>query len=161
MEWEGSMSIWLAFALVFAFLQAIAVSRNLLRLEYIAKPAVMVFLFLWLYTSTGLQGSSLLFGLGILFSLVGDILLMVSPDRTFLFGLVAFLIAHLFYITGFREELTTFNTWSLILLTLIAMSVGVLIRRIVGAMRANGKNKLVGPVLLYGTVISVMLYAAV
>jgi len=154
------MSIWLAFALVFAFLQAIAVSRNLQRLEYTAKPAVMVFLFLWLYTSTGLQGSSLWFGLGILFSLVGDVLLMISPDRTFLFGLVAFLIAHLFYITGFREELTTFHAWSLILVIVITLTVGALIRRIVRAMRANRKNKLVGPVILYGTVISVMLYAA-
>ena len=155
------MYIWLTFALVFAFLQAIAVSGNLQPLEYIAKPAVMVFLFLWLYAGSGLQGNTLWFGLGIVFSLVGDTLLMVSSDRTFLFGLVAFLFAHLFYITGFREELTTFNTWSLILLTLIAMSVGVLIRRIVRAMRANGKNRLVGPVILYGTVISVMLYAAV
>jgi alkenylglycerophosphocholine hydrolase len=160
MEWKGLMYVWLAFALVFAFLQAIAVSGNLQPLEYIAKPAVMVFLFLWLYTRSGLQGNLLWFGLGILFSLAGDLLLMISSDRMFLFGLVAFLFAHIFYITGFCEELTTFHMWSLILVILIAMSVGLLIRRIVRAMRANGKNKLVGPVILYGTVISVMLYAA-
>src|SRR5215207_456251 len=151
MEWEGSMYIWLALALVFAFLQAIAVSGNLQPLEYIAKPAVMVFLFLWLYAGSGLQGNLLWFGLGILFSLAGDILLMVSSDRTFLFGLVAFLFAHLFYITGFREELTTFHAWSLILVIVITLTVGALIRRIVVAMRANRKNKLVGPVILYGT----------
>ena len=38
--------------------------------------------------------------------------------------------------------------------------VGRLLRRIVGAMRIRGENRLVTPVILYGTVISVMLYAA-
>jgi uncharacterized membrane protein YhhN len=149
--------LWLALALIFA---AVAVSKNIQQLEYIAKPAVMVFLFLWLYTTTGLQGNTLWFGLGILLSLAGDILLMISLDRLFLPGLVAFLLAHVFYITGFRTELTTGNVWSLILLVFIALNVSRLLRRIVGAMRARGDKQLVIPVIVYGTVISVMLYAA-
>src|SRR5215211_831543 len=154
------MYIWLILALLFAFLQILAVSGKIQRLEYIAKPAVMICLFMWLSTNTGLQGDALWFGLGVVFSLAGDVLLMISPDRTFLFGLVAFLFAHLFYITGFREELTMFQAWSLILALSIALSVGILMRRIVSAMRANGQNKLIGPVILYGMVICVMLYAA-
>jgi uncharacterized membrane protein YhhN len=78
----------------------------------------------------------------------------------FLLGVIAFLFAHIFYITGFREELTTFDGWSLVLALFITLSVGILMRRIVRAMRANGRNKLIGPVILYGMVISVMLYAA-
>jgi len=152
--------LWLALALIFAAVEAIAVSKNIRQLEYIAKPAVMVFLFLWLYTTTGLQGNTLWFGLGILLSLAGDILLMISLDRLFLPGLVAFLLAHVFYITGFRTELTTGNVWSLILLVFIALNVSRLLRRIVGAMRARAENQLVFPVIVYGTVISVMLYAA-
>jgi alkenylglycerophosphocholine hydrolase len=152
--------LWLALALIFAAVEAIAVSKNIQQLEYIAKPAVMVFLFLWLYTTTGLQGNTLWFGLGILLSLAGDILLMISLDRLFLPGLVAFLLAHVFYITGFRTELTTGNVWSLILLVFIALNVSRLLRRIVGAMRARGDKQLVIPVIVYGTVISVMLYAA-
>ena len=154
------MYLWLILALIFAFLEAIAVLKNLQRLEYIAKPTVMICLFLWLYTSTGLQGNALWFGLGILFSLVGDILLMLSPDRWFLLGLVAFLFAHLSYITGFGQAMANINTWSLLLLAIIAINVNRLIRRIVGAMRAKGNDKLVIPVVVYGTVISVMLYAA-
>ena len=96
------MYLWLIIAVIFAALEAIAVSRNLQKLEYIAKPAVMAFLFLWLYTTTGLQGKTLWFGLGILLSLVGDVLLMTSLDRLFLPGLAAFLLAHISYITGFR-----------------------------------------------------------
>ena len=154
------MVIWLILALIFAFLEAIAVSKNIQQLEYIAKPAVMICLFLWLSTSTGLQGNTLWFGLGILFSLAGDILLMTSLNRAFLFGLLAFFLAHIFYITGFGSELTAITAWSLILAIFIAINVGRLLRRIVGAMRSKGENNRVLPVILYGTVISVMLYAA-
>lgn len=154
------MYIWLVLALIFALLEAIAVSRNLQRLEYVVKPAVMICLFLWLYSATGLQGNALWFGLGILFSLTGDVLLMVSLERMFLLGLIAFLLAHIFYITGFREELGNFTAWSLILAVFIAINAGRLLRRIVGAMRAKRENNLILPVIVYGTVITVMLYAA-
>jgi len=158
--WEGRMYIWFTLAIIFATLETVAVSKNSERLEYFAKPAVMVCLFLWLYSSTGLQGNTLWFGLGIIFSLAGDVLLMFSSERMFLLGLTAFLFAHIFYITGFREELGNLNAWSLILAMFIALNVGRLMRRIVGAMRAKGNNRLVFPVIVYGPVISVMLYAA-
>jgi uncharacterized membrane protein YhhN len=154
----GPMVLWLILALVFASLEIIAVSRNLQRLEYFAKPAALVCLFLWLYSSTGMRGNAFWFGLGILFSLAGDLLL--SFEKMFLPGLTAFLFAHISYVTGFREEILTITTWSLILAVFIAINVGRLLRRIVGAMRLKGEDRLVVPVLLYGTVISVMLYAA-
>lgn len=152
--------MWLILTLLFAVLEIIAIAKNIHRLEYIAKPAVMISLFLWLYTGTGLQGNTFWFGLGILFALVGDVLLMISLDRLFLAGLIAFLFTHIFYITGFRDEFTLMNAWSLILAIFLAINVGRLLRRIVGAMRAKGENRLVVPILLYATVISVMLYAA-
>ncbi len=156
------MYTWLILALLFAALEVIAVSKKLQKLEYVAKPAVMVCLFLWLYSSTGLQGNTLWFGVGILFSLAGDILLMLSFGRLslFLFGLVAFLLTHVSYITGFRGELRIINAWSLLLLVIIAINASRLIRRIIGAVRAKGQNKLVIPVTVYGIVISFMLYAA-
>ncbi len=154
------MYIWLILALLFAVLVAIAVRMNLRKLEYAAKPAVMVCLFLWLYVSTGMQGSTFWFGVGILFSLVGDVLLMTAPDRLFLFGLIAFLFAHTGYIIGFSREITTTSVWSFILLIFIAIGASRLLRRIVGAMQAKGQNQLIVPVVIYGIVISVMLYAA-
>jgi uncharacterized membrane protein YhhN len=154
------MVFWLISAFVFAALEIVAVSGNIQRLEYFAKPAVMVCLFLWLYSSTGSQGNAFWFGLGLLFSLLGDVLLMISSEHTFLFGLFAFLLAHVSYITGFREELTTVTAWSLILAGFIAINVARLLRRIVVAMRIRGESRLVTPVILYGAVISVMLYAA-
>ena len=157
------MSIWLIFTLIFAVLEAFAVSGNIKRLEYLAKPAVMVCLFLWLYTSrasTGLQGNVLWFGMGILLSLVGDVLLLISLERYFLPGLIAFLFVHVCYITGFRDAATDISGWSLIWLAFIAINISRLIRRIVQAMRLNGEDKLVLPVVVYGIVISIMLYAA-
>jgi len=158
--WEEHMYIWLVLAFIFASLEALAVSKNLQRLEYFAKPAVMICLFFWLYASTGLQGNTFWFGLGILFSLAGDVLLMISLDRMFLFGLAAFLFAHLSYIIGFKDGLGTVSAWSLLLLVFIAVSVIRMMRRIVGALRAKGENNLVYPVIIYGSVISAMLYAA-
>jgi uncharacterized membrane protein YhhN len=85
------MYLWLGLVFIFALLEWLAVWKGWPGLEYFSKPAVMVCLFLWLYSSTGLQKNTFWFGLGILFSLAGDVLLMVSVDRLFLFGLVAFL----------------------------------------------------------------------
>ena len=153
------MLLWLILALICASLEVIAVSKDSQRLEYFAKPAMMVCLFLWLYSSTGLLGITFWFGLGILFSLVGDVLLL-SFEKLFLLGLIAFLFAHISYITGFTDEIVNVTAWSLILAVFIAINVGRLLRRIVGAMRVKGENKLILPVVLYGTVISVMLYAA-
>jgi uncharacterized membrane protein YhhN len=69
-------------------------------------------------------------------------------------------LAHISYVTGFREEILTVTAWSLILGVFIAINIGRLLRRIVGTMRVKGQNRLVIPVMAYGTVISVMLYAA-
>src|SRR3972149_6877078 len=72
------MNILLIAAFVFAALDALALWKHWLRLEYIAKPAVIIVLFTWLWTSAGLSGALIWFGLGLLLSLVGDVLLMLS-----------------------------------------------------------------------------------
>jgi uncharacterized membrane protein YhhN len=151
---------WLILVFICASLDWLAVWKGWRKVEYFAKPAIMVCLFIWLYASTGLHGNTFWFGWGILFSLVGDVLLMVPTERMFLFGLVAFLLTHIFYILGLGEELTNPSAWSLILMILILVNSLRLIRRIAGTMRANGQNTLVRPVIIYGLVISLMLYTA-
>ena len=101
-----------------------------------------------------------MFGLGIIFSLAGDVLLMLSLDRLFLPGLVAFLFAQISYIIGFQDELTKVNAWSVMLIVIISASAVRVMRRIVSALREKGNNRMAIPVVLYATVISVMLYAA-
>lgn len=153
------MYLWLGLAFIFALLEWLSVWKGWPGLEYFSKPAVMVCLFLRVYSSTGLLGNTFWFGLGILFSLAGDVLLMISLDLMFLFGLVAFLLTHISYILGFREGLTSPSAWSLILMIVILVNSLRVIRRIIGAMRAKGQNELAGPVIVYGLVISLMLYA--
>lgn len=152
--------IWLVLAIVFAALEALALSRGPKKLEWLAKPAVMVCLFIWLYLNTGMQGITIWFGIGILFSLLGDVLLMLSLDRLFVFGLGAFLLAHIFYIVGFQDQFASISAGSLLTVVLLGASAIRLMRRIVGAIRARGQNKLVVPVILYSVVISLMLFAA-
>lgn len=154
------MFIGLALVLIGALLEAIAVRRNIHRLEFFAKPAVMIFLLIWLYVSTGLQGRALWFGVGILFSLIGDVALLSSSDRMFIAGLIAFLLTHVFYLIGFKDELLHFTAWSSILLLFIYVNGLRLLWRIVGAMRLQGQDTLAVPVVVYGLVISLMLYAA-
>ena len=154
------MNIWLILALIFAGLESFALRKDLNKLEYVAKPAVMVCLFVWLYLNTGLQGLTLWFGIGILFSLAGDVLLMISLDRMFIFGLITFLFAHVAYIFGFQNELMEFNSWSVLLIVILSVSAVRVMRRIISAVRAKGQTRLVNPVILYSVVITVMLYAA-
>jgi uncharacterized membrane protein YhhN len=154
------MILWLILAFIFAALESLALAKNSKQLEYIAKPAVMVCLFIWFYLNTGLQGLTLWFGLGILFSLLGDVLLMISVDRMFIFGLGAFLLAHVFYIMGFQEQFTTASAGSLLLIVILTVSGVRVMRRIVGSIRAKGQNRLVMPVIVYSSVITIMLFAA-
>ena len=154
------MLIWLMLAIIAALAEAVAVQRNIKKLEFFAKPAVMIFLWIWLYESTALQGVTFWFGIGIFMSLLGDMALLSSSDRMFLLGLVAFLLTHVFYLIGFKDELLNFTAWSTVLILFIYVNSVRLLRRIASAMQANGKGALSIPVIVYGLVISLMLYAA-
>jgi len=154
------MNIFLIATFVFAALEALALWKNSPRLEYIAKPAVMIALFIWLWTSAGLNGALLWFGLGILFSLAGDVLLMIALDRLFLAGLIAFLLAHVAYVIGFNTPFPALSTWGFILAFMIGISGVRVIRRIVDSLHSKGQAGLRIPIMLYALVISLMLLSA-
>jgi len=154
------MHIFLLAAFVFAALEALALWKNSPRLENIAKPAVMIALFIWLWTSAGLNGALLWFGLGILLSLAGDVLLMISLDRLFIAGLIAFLLAHVAYVIGFNTPLPALSAWGFILAFMIGISGVRVIRQIVAPLHAKGQAGFRIPILLYALVISLMLLSA-
>jgi uncharacterized membrane protein YhhN len=151
--------LYVVVALIFAGLETLALWKQIRMLEVIAKPAVMVVLFLYLWTSVGLHGAGLWFGLGILFSLAGDIGLLWL-DRYFLFGLLAFLFGHIAYVSGFNIPPSPFTAWSAILAFIIGLGGVRLIRRILASLLANGQTRLRLPVTVYGIVISLMLLSA-
>ena len=147
-------------AFIFAGLESLALWKGWHKLEFIAKPAVIVCLFIWLYATAGLQGALLWFGIGLLFSLVGDIALLFI-DRFFMLGLIAFLLAHIAYLIGFNTPLPqTTTVWSILLAVVIGLGSVRVLRRIVGSIRTKGKKQLVAPVIIYGIVITLMLLAA-
>ncbi len=154
------MNIFLLFAILFAALESLALWKYWLKLEYIAKPGVMISLFLWLFTSTGVNGALLWFGLGLILSLAGDVLLMLSLDRFFLFGLVAFLLAHLAYVIGFNIPLPEFSLWGIVFAVMVSLGGARVIRRIVDALPSRGHARMRMPIIVYSTVISIMLLSA-
>lgn len=153
------MYILIILAFIFAALTALALWMGWRRLEFIAKPAVMVCLFLWLYTTVGLQGPALWFGLGILFSLAGDIALL-SIERFFLLGLIAFLLAHIAYLIGFNSPSpNTSGIWAFVIAVVLGLSAARLLRRLIRGVRTTNA-RLVTPVIIYSTVITLMLLSA-
>ena len=61
-----------------------------------AKPMLMITLFWYYYSNT--KKINIHFALGLFFSFLGDVLLLGTGETYFIFGLLFFLIAHVFYI---------------------------------------------------------------
>jgi uncharacterized membrane protein YhhN len=156
----GETMIYLIAAVLFAALESLALWKNWEPLEYLAKPAVMIILFIWLFTSVGLSGALFWFGAGILLSLLGDVFLMFSLDRFFLAGLAAFLFAHLAYLVGFNTPLPGISAWGLILAVMVGWGGMRVINRILSSLTGQGQSRLRIPIIIYSMVISLMLLSA-
>lgn len=152
--------------LVVALLDWLAVARGWKKVEYLAKPATMVFLLGYLALSGGfIEAPLTLFGLGLFFSLAGDTFLMFSfyrfSNRWFLPGLAAFLLAHVAYIIGFSMPFGNVSlVWGIGIAIVLALTTARILRRIVSGVREKGLQRMVAPVVIYGTVITLMLLSA-
>jgi uncharacterized membrane protein YhhN len=119
---------------------------------YLFKPLTTILIIL--IPVLAAEYISLLTGLilaGLIFSLLGDIFLML-PEDCFLEGLIAFLIAHLFYIAGFLVDQGTLAFWPL--LPILGLS------GVIGWFLYNGMGKMRIPSFIYLGVISVMVWLA-
>jgi uncharacterized membrane protein YhhN len=136
-----------------------AILRRNKRLEYAAKPVVMVFLIaaaLLLHPAN--QGERALFVAALVLGLAGDVFLML-PDSYLLPGIAAFLAGHLAYAAGFR--FAGFNPVGLVAGLVIAGATAALfVRRILGGLDATGRSNLRNPVWAYAVVISLMTVSA-
>jgi len=130
------------------------------QINYISKPATLIALILWFTSQGGWDHTPQWFGLALVFSLFGDIFLLL-PDRFFIFGLVVFLFAHISYIIGFSPQSPAANLPFLILGVLI-LSVGSLLYNTVRkAIDINPAHaKLNTPVLIYSIALSMMFFSA-
>jgi uncharacterized membrane protein YhhN len=145
--------------LIFAVLDWIAVEKNWKPLEYVAKPATMLALLLWIWLSAGFAGPMLWFTLGVIFCLAGDVFLMLPP-KLFIFGLLAFLVGQLCYVIGFNTSGPYLNLWGVFLIIILGIYMGWLYLRLAANLTEKGKKGLKIAVLIYAIVISLMVYSA-
>lgn len=147
-------------ALFLAVVDWIAVTKDWKRLEYISKPGAILALIAWLLVSGGYQGQLQFFLLGLVFSLAGDIFLML-PNEKFIAGLISFLLAHIAYILGFSTINQFFSLTGLILLIPVGLIAFVLWHQISNSLKARQQEKLLIPVSIYSLIICLMLVSAI
>jgi uncharacterized membrane protein YhhN len=121
---------------------------------YITKPltTILIIAIASSYTSENNRYKKMILA-GLTFSLAGDVLLLF-PEKLFLQGLVAFLCAHLCYITAFTlgREIFKFSLYSVFILAYAAITVPQLWGFL-------GKMQI--PVAIYMGVILIMLWQAI
>src|SRR5205823_5922005 len=150
----AAAAVLIATTAVAAVVDWVAVATSRRRLEYVAKPAVMVGLIAVALTLRPASGAERAFFVAALvLGLLSDVFLMLPRDM-FLAGLVAALVEHVAYIAGFRTR--DFEPGLFVVAVLIALvSVAVFLPPIYRALRA-GHPSLVWPVFAYVAVFVVM-----
>ncbi|MDR9754499.1 lysoplasmalogenase [Pseudomonas sp. SZMC_28357] len=142
---------WLILALMGAatFVYGLSVHAALLCL--LVKPLPVLALLGWLHDAPPSDYRRWI-SLGLIFSLLGDVLL-AWPGDLFVFGLGAFLLAHLAYLKAYLSDCRRLALLPLIVAAAVgAVLLGVLIRQ--------GLGPLLVPVVIYGMAISAMLWRA-
>jgi uncharacterized membrane protein YhhN len=91
---------------VSSILAILAAYQNRQFTHYLFKPLTVIFIILVALQPNQPTSSFYRYAIlaGLLFSLAGDVFLMLPRDRFFIQGLISFLIAHLFYIAAFVFE---------------------------------------------------------
>ena len=122
--------------------------------RYIFKPLTTILIILLAVFQTPEVSENykyLIIG-GLLFSLAGDIFLMLPGDR-FIAGLVSFFIAHILYICAFAGDMGPYLEWSYLIpvLTYAAVFLAILLPH---------TKKMSIPVIAYTLVLAVFLWQA-
>ena len=141
-------------------LEWFVVATRRTRWRIVTKPAPMVSLILWFTLVGKWQGDLVWFGMALVFSLFGDIFLLF-PFRFFLPGLIAFSLAHIFYITGFNLSAVemTAGIWLISITILLGafFDFAPIVQRV---SIQPSRYKLLPPVMFYSIIISLMLLSA-
>ncbi len=152
---------WFFLALCFAVMDWLALWLKKLRWNFLTKPAVLLCLIFWFTSQRGWQAAPLWFGLALIFSLAGDVLLLF-PDRFFIYGLFTFLAAQVCYVIGFFPR-SQVDGLPLVVIALSVLLIGNFLfsnlRKSV--VRSHVQQQLVIPCFIYSMAISLMLFFAI
>ena len=140
---------FLVFFILVSFLYVIGILLDNDFIKFISKPLIM--LSLLLYYIKSVQRKSKLFIGAVLFSFLGDILLLFDSELFFMLGLVSFLIAHILFISMVVGMLNKSSIQQKIFATMPFMFtyVGLLV------LLKESLGEMLIPVVIYGLVISV------
>jgi len=150
---------WLVLSLAAAGANWFAVRRNNKLRAYITKPAVILVLIVWTITASGWRGDMLWFGFALVFSLAGDILLMLPP-RWFVGGLLGFLCAHICYLVGFNSSANPIPQDTFLYFAPVGLISFFIGKRINQALPPASLGKLRYLILIYSVVVGLMFYSA-
>ena len=142
---------WLILALMGAVTFLYGLSTHATLLCLLVKPLPVLALLGWLHDAPPSDYRRWI-SLGLIFSLLGDVLL-AWPGDLFVFGLGAFLVAHLAYLKAYLSDCKRLALMPLML----ALGVGAVL---LGMLISSGLGPLLIPVIVYGTAISGMLWRA-
>jgi uncharacterized membrane protein YhhN len=141
--------------LAFAVADWIAAWRGWDQVHWLTKPVTLLLLIAWFTQMGGWRPGLLWFGVGLVFALLGDVLLLFSA-RFFLAGLAAFFLAHIVYVVGFLQMPFPLD-WRMLPAFLLVVAISVpLLKRIRAGIRARGENGMLVPASLYASVLSLM-----
>ena len=153
-------TFWFYLTLVLAVFQWLSRWFSWKKVYFVTKPGTLVSLIIWSLQASHWQGGMLWFGLALVFSLIGDILLMLPP-RFFLAGLAAFLGAHLLYILGLNPSFPYLNLPILLTAMVLLTFDFFWIRKFYSRLKKKAYSRLFRiPTVLYSLVISFMLFSA-
>lgn len=149
-----------AIALVVACTDWFAVGTGNRALEHAAKPATMVPLIAVAATAdVTVPAMRWWFVAALVFSLAGDVFLMLADERWFIFGLGSFFLGHVAYIGGFVQDDLILGAIAVGAVAIAVLGVPVAARVVRGA--RDNAPELAVPVVAYIGVISVMVLTAV
>lgn len=155
------MTLPLTIALAFVLpLEWVAAEKRWTMVRVVTKPLSLILLIGIFTINGGWIQPGYWFGAGLLFSLAGDVFLLLR-SRFFIAGLFSFLVAHILYIIGFNFGALKLNRWGLVPLLLVIGFVFLAYPRIVGGVRRRLEHRRLWlPVLLYMVTITIMLFSA-
>lgn len=126
---------------------------DLYWLRLLAKPIPVLCMALWVALLPGRDRYHLAIVAGLLFSALGDVLLALD-ESAFVFGLLAFLVAHLAYVVAFLADCRRLAPWR----AAITYGYGAVAFGVLATAGELGAMQI--PVALYVVVISTMLWRA-
>ncbi len=109
-HWQRRLNAWACLMVQAAVLSTVSAAWGWAAVHQVAKPVVMVFALLYIAKKAYIKSAECTFHsqnrwllAAVVWSLVGDVLLMLSPSL-FVGGLAAFLLAHLCYLALFSHD---------------------------------------------------------